>query len=538
MHAGLLDFFILEASECVERLDGLLAHASSGVSDFDAFVRDVRALRGSATMSKIQGIADVASGLERIGKGLRDGSVAWSEALKGAVVAAIDDLKILIRGVRTWGSAEERRAADRAAELQALAPAAHRRSAATPSVGGGSADFLASEMARVAASLVRYADDPGPISAFEETLRHVRALRGVAALLDLPPLAEVVATVDESTKKLELTGASPTAEQQELFRAAAAVLREGSDAVHGGGRPDPGSAAVEAFTAAASSFHESGGETDQVVPISTLFPDGGGPHVLHASSNPPTTPSQRFKLEVISHSEHLRRLVFDARGAADAPTRQRLGRELRGAVLLLARKAESFAEDGVAKALHAFVDGAAALEERVLAALEEASVILTTPGTTPFASRIEALAGTAPTPVRASTPVPAGTPATPIAVTPTPRPATPLATPPVIVRAPTPEHSETVASTTPLAAAPSGGALHDMLGAGIAGLSHLADEPLSEPVPVEDDGIVPIQDLLYRGTAALRRAIELGDVLKKSATAADPGDLAELYDLLELTTSE
>jgi hypothetical protein len=90
----------------------------------------------------------------------------------------------------------------------------------------------------------------------------------------------------------------------------------------------------------------------------------------------------------------------------------------------------------------------------------------------------------------------------------------------------------------PVAAAPSGAALHDMLGEGISGLSRLEDEPLSEPVEVEDDGIVPIQDLLYRGTAALRRAIELGDALKKSATASDAERLTELYDLLELAATE
>src|ERR1019366_7228827 len=133
--------------------------------------------------------------------------------------------------------------------------------------------FLASEMANVANSLVSYADSPGLVRAFEDPVRHVRALRGVAALLDLPPLAEVVATVDESTKKLELTGVPPTAEQCELFRSAAVVLQEGSDAVRGGRRPDPGSLAVQAFTAAASSFLEGGGEGDRVVPVSTLFPD-------------------------------------------------------------------------------------------------------------------------------------------------------------------------------------------------------------------------------------------------------------------------
>lgn len=547
MHAGLLDFFILEASECVERLDTLLANATTGPPDLIAFGRDARALRGSATMAKLQGIANVASGLERIAKGLSDGGVGWSAALRGAVIAAVDDLKILIRGVRTWGSEEERRAADRAEELQAFAPAMRRRSGAVPGVGGGSAGFLASELEAVADSLVRVAGHPEPAPAFAETLRRVRALRGVAALLDLPPLAEVVASVDESTKQLELSGATPTSEQCALFRAAAAVLREGAVAVQSGSRPDPGSRAVGAFTEAASTFLDSGSDAVAVVPISALFPDEGGPHVVYAATNPPTTPSQRFQLEVVSQAEHLRRLVFDARGAADPPTRQRLGRELRSAVRLLARAAESFAETGIANALHAFVEGAGALEERVLFALEEASAILAKPGDVPVASRIEALAGTAPTPVRSSTPVRGG------AAVRTSRTATPA-------RGGTPERTGTpVRGGTPVRAQPpvpvdepppaafpaalheaahSGSSLSDMLGESIAALSRLAEEPLSEPAFVEDDDVVPIQDLLYRGDAALHRAIELGKVLRSADGAADPESLAELYDLLELAASE
>src|SRR5579862_758340 len=241
MNAGLLDFFILEASECVERLDGLLAHTAAAPPDLVEFGRDVRALRGSATMARLQGIANVAAALERIGKGLRDGSLQWDTALKGAVTAAVDDLKILIRGVRTWGSEEERRAADRADELQTFAPAVRRRSGAGAGIGGRSAGFLSSELVAVADSLDGFAEHPDPAKAFDETLRRVRALRGVAALLDLPPLAEVVATVDESTKKFELSGAAPTGAQRDLFRAAATVLREGAAAVLGGSRPDPGS---------------------------------------------------------------------------------------------------------------------------------------------------------------------------------------------------------------------------------------------------------------------------------------------------------
>jgi chemotaxis protein histidine kinase CheA len=391
----------------VERLDSLFARG--GAPDAEVFARDARALRGSATMAKVSGIADVAAGLERIAKGLRDGSLAWSDALRGAVIAAVDDLKILIRGVRTWGSEEERRAADRAEELQALAPAGHRRSGAAPSVGGGSAGFLAAETAEVAAGLRRLADDTGRSVTFTDTLRRLRALRGVAALLDLPPLAEVVAGVDETAKALELGSAAPSDAQRTLFRAAAVVLREGSDAVQAGGRPDPASSAVEAFAAAAE-LVEASTDTDLVVPIRSLFPDDGGAHILHASPNPPTTPAKRFRLEAVSQAEHLRRLVSDARRAADALTRGRLGRELRSAVRSLAAAAESYAEFVVARALYACVDGASGLEPRVLAALDEASAILSTSGDAPLGPRFEALAGTAPTPIRASTPIRAAAP--------------------------------------------------------------------------------------------------------------------------------
>ena len=77
MSTGLLDFFVLEGSECVEQIDGLLSRAASGAPDLDAFARNARALRGSATMAKVPGITELANALERLVKGLRDGSVQW-----------------------------------------------------------------------------------------------------------------------------------------------------------------------------------------------------------------------------------------------------------------------------------------------------------------------------------------------------------------------------------------------------------------------------------------------------------------------------
>jgi hypothetical protein len=87
--------------------------------------------------------------------------------------------------------------------------------------------------------------------------------------------------------------------------------------------------------------------------------------------------------------------------------------------------------------------------------------------------------------------------------------------------------------------APSGAALSNLLGAGIAGLSRLETEHLSQPADIdEDDGVVPIQELLYRGKAALRRAIEIGETVKRLGAAPTADTLDELFDLLQLAAAE
>lgn len=86
--------------------------------------------------------------------------------------------------------------------------------------------------------------------------------------------------------------------------------------------------------------------------------------------------------------------------------------------------------------------------------------------------------------------------------------------------------------------APTGAALQHALDSGLSGLARLNDEPLAEPQNVEDDGVVPIQDLLYRGKAALARAREVGDNIKAAGLSPDADALAELFDLLELAASD
>jgi hypothetical protein len=268
---------------------------------------------------------------------VREGALPWDAAIRGVMTSAVDDLKILLRGVRTWGSAEDQRAAARIAEINHYAPAG--ATPATPSQTGAGAQFLVSETHEIARALDTFLAQPSDRGALADILRRTRGLRGVAAIKDLPPLAEVVEAVERAAKPLELAPVAPNSRQNALFVAASAVLRDASVALSRGMRVDPEGPEVRRFADAALALEDLG-EADVIVPISTLFFNDAGPHVVDQSPNPPTTPGERFRLEVVSQAEHLRRLVADAQAARDTATRERLMRELRSALRALKRSAE------------------------------------------------------------------------------------------------------------------------------------------------------------------------------------------------------
>lgn len=521
MTGGLLDFFILEASEYVDQLDGLASGASKSPPDAEPFARAARALRGAATMAKVKGIADVAQGLERLARQVREGHLRWDTATRGTAIAAIDDIKILVRGVRSWGDAEDKRAAARTRELEQLAP----KQVQTIQRGKGAA-FLATATADAAAGLLSFAEQPGSAEDFAETMRRVRALRGVAALKDLPPLAEVVDAVDVAAKPIELRQASATAERRRLFRAAALVLLEGGEAVRVGDLPPTESVAVREFAHAAETLRSGDRDTDDVVPIASLFPAGDPASFITPAPNPPTTAAQRFRLEVVSQAEHLRRLVADGRAAVDAATRDRVGRELRTAVRALARAALSFQATEIAELLQAAERGAAALDQRALWVLDEAGTELSRPESGPesVAPRFLALAQRL-----------AGTPPAPIQTTPArSRRSNGTPTPGSSGRPVTPARAGAVTGGGPT----SGAALRDLLASGIAGLSPLETTHLAEPSHGEEDDVIPIEELLFRGREALDAALHLGERLRDAQTIPDADTLAELYDLLQLAAAD
>jgi len=536
---GVIELFVLQASDYIEQLDGVLNAAGNSTADGEALARGARMLRGSATMTKLPGVAEVAAGIERVGRALREGTLLWEPGLRSALTSAIDDLKILVHGVRAWGPAEDQRAQQRSSELARYAPQLARSN--TPSAAAGGSAFLANEAAEIAVSLDQLLAHPGDAALLGNLLGRVRGLRGVAATRDLPPLADVVDAIDRAGKPLELTSNPvPTPQQLALFQAASTLLRRAAIELRSIGRPDPASPEVQRFTAAAAALDEATAESAPIVPIADLFFADNGPHVVDVAPNPPTTPGQRFRLEAVSQAEHLLRLVSEAQVAADIAGRDRLSRELRGALRALGAAADSFGERDVATWIGEVSSLVAALDPGALSAMRQVSALLAHPGSRSdqLAQQLARLRGGAPAPARP--PMPGA--ATPRPAMPAPAPGAPAAPRPSAaagsqfpvpgVGRPTPNGGRSTRT-------PTGRDLAALLDTGISALgAQLSQRPLSKAVPIIDEHLVPIETLLFRGRAALDRARSLRNELRDAARSPSPDELSELYDLLELAASE
>ncbi len=564
--SGFLEFFILEAGDYVEQLDAVLL-GSGGPSgpDTDAMQRVARALRGTATMAKLPAFAELAAGVERVGRALQQGALRWDPALGGALVAAIDDLKILLRAARAWSSSEDQRASARTAELSRYAPARPAGAASAPPAAPSAAPgtFLATEAANIAAGLELLTTRPDADTA-ANVLRRVRALRGVAGVKEVAPLADALEATEDAARGLESGADEMSAEARKLLEAAAAYLRTLASALRGeGGEVDGASPAREAFNSALDNWSTGASEREVVVPIADLFYGDATPGLVEASPNPPTSTAQRFRLELVSLGEHLRQVVDAARRAGDPASQTRARRDLKKALRALQAAATSFGRTEVASFIGEHLDAAEHVDFLGLAALEDLASVLTDPGTEDerLVARLRDIAGKRdlssaigmgfgeeqPTAEpAASAPAATSRPPSPLAIA-TPaferaavEPPAPVATaaptvePPPVAAAPAPTPAPAPAPVATSALDKGSAALIDST---IAALDALDTHTFARPTPVPEDTIVPIESLLYRGRAALDRAVELRDEMKRAGRRDDDA-IEELFDLLELARAE
>jgi len=301
MSHTLSDYFALEAGEYLEQLDALLGQP--GTPDADRLLRLARGVRGSARMADERAIAGVAERLEGAARALHERALPWSEPLRACAIRTVDDLKVLVRARGKWGPAEETRARDAAARWDAF-PVGGR--APAPAAAPGMEQllpFVRREVMAVVSELEHVLEDlrrsPESREPLRGVVRRMRPLRGVTGLEVLAPVLEVLEGVEDTAAEILSRSAPVTGAYQQVLAEAATALQRALVAVE---RSDAAAAeaALEPFRAARDGVAESDSseaeDDESVVPISDLFFDDAGPHVL-SSPLAPTVPEGRAEAE-------------------------------------------------------------------------------------------------------------------------------------------------------------------------------------------------------------------------------------------------
>lgn len=500
----LLRFFHAEAREYLDAVEGLVGSGES--FEAGSFVAAARALRGSATMARVPRVAEIALAMERLANAVRDGEIEWTDSLRRELGDAVVGLRRLVATSHNWTPDDERHAADRLAALRALLPAGVR-TPPSPAAAGTTPIFIALQSSAIAADLEKFLLNPVDRALIDDVVNRLKSLRGIAGVADHPPLGEVADAVERALRELAPDALLSEADT-ELLTAAAGVFRRASSELRARGQFERTTGEVDRFArAAAASASPASLSEAPIVRIEELFFTDAGPHLVQRGTAPSRSAEARFREEVVTRAEHLRRLVAEARVAMDPFTRERVRRDLKTHLARLDEFARSYGAQQVASvvaeaaALDSFTD------ESVLDAVEAVGRILTTPGIALDEMERRLAVGER----KRWTPV-------------APSPVLPLMTPTPVER-------------QRLTPSRSGRALQEMLGQSLSRLASLEDVPLAEPVRVDDDAIVPVESLLFRGPAALERARALRDDMRRRGTV-DPDELQELYDLLDLARTE
>lgn len=375
--SGVRHFFVLEASEYVERLDALVTNAGSEGPEADALLRVSRALRGASSMARLEALVGLGAAVERVSRGLRDGAIAWGDELHAALSEAVADLRTLIGRAREWDSSEDALAQARTSALLALVPP--EMGSPTGQAGAGGAQSAGSEAVsalaasggtlhlvngtgELAAALSASVDRPDDHNLLADLRRRAGALRGVAAVADHAPLEELLDALDNGLRSLESPLPRPA---QTSLASASRVLRRAAEDLRAGRPIDP-DAEWRAATDSASRLGTVAEEA--VVPIGHLFHDDPGPHVLEEASEPPVTPLARFRMESAGQAEHLRRLVADAREAGRPD--ERAATRIEAALLALRDVADSYGETRLARLIASGAEAAVKADRLTLDAVD------------------------------------------------------------------------------------------------------------------------------------------------------------------------
>lgn len=528
------EYFRNEARGILERLEETVRGSSDGFVDAEGLRTHGRALRGSAQLAREERVRDLAHALEVAGRAVGAGLIGWTADLKECALETLEEVQRLADDdpeepsgdarvaelLRRWralgieppirtggaspGAAAEAPVPDPvpSAQVDAPAPADFLRFVATE---------LAGILSTLEAAVPALARDPHDREPLKSILRRQRVLFGAAQLERVPPVAEVLRTIDEITRLIARLDAAVTGYWLDVYRSARDVLAAVVGPLDRGEDPPVPDAAMQRLRTLRDRLVEREG--------------GAAPSGLAAAQGDelPVEVVNFFRTEaeaLVNRIDHM----IGGRVGMPQP-------EVRDAFTALRDIARTFGFVRTAE----LVDRALAdIEERsgadVPAILSElrATVAQEVPGesvpaASPQPGSSDPAAGTADVRSEAGAVEPLAPaeivePAPVDPVQPSPAAAFPL-DPHLVVETTAVGSAEPGAriEASPAEAAPSGA--------------------IPAPESVADD-VVEIETLLYRGEPALRRALELRPELERAITDPSARDvLDEVFDLIRLGMS-
>jgi hypothetical protein len=483
MSVGLLDFFVLEASDYIDRLQRLVATDDPQGPDSATLLKLARGLRGSAVMARLGSFADAASGLERGARLLHEGRIAWTHGLAAAVTESIAELRGLVPMARLWGESHDQRARTAGGRLSSVLDAVERHGELMQSGG-------------MPAQAPAPAEPNSAVTAFFDRIDHGANAPATPSPMSSPvPPTPVAMRSDES----------------------ASVGRPARDSL------------------ASPDTHM------PIVPIASLAPSHDLDAVVYRAPNPPVTFAQRFITDVSPLIASLRARLAPLRQGATQEASADMMAAFRPVLVSLRDTAASYQHEDIRVFCDGVLTAQAPLPAPAAGALDTALTVILQQDLSPHlrAQRLAELRRV----VFASTPLSSGvsssdaasrpngsfTPRnrTPVLATVIPTPTTMRPTPP----APRGRELNSLLSTS----------LEKVRELDVTPLDLIAitegSGPPSASAPDGEPDVVPIDALLYRGPRALSRARHIVGQLRSAGDPHDDALISELLDLVDLAGS-
>lgn len=312
---GVNEFFVLEAGEYLDRLASLIAGPAAPPAD--ELLRSARALRGSALMASQAPIARAAGGLEALIRAVRESRRPWDAAAAGAAGEAVTEIKSFLTRLPRWADTDSAAAEALAVRLEVVAGVPTRQAPGAASASDtGTRAFVAREGAAVASVLDQAGRilraGPGSREALQAALARTQPLRGLAALADYPPLAEILDAVELTAADVERGDLDGPTAAGVLDAAARAMSRAARDVLERG-RPDPEAGETRQLGDLLAGIRHA---IPPIIPIDELFPDDGQPGIVQ--SGPAPAPG---RAEMVSRGERLRQVADDLEKAGSPAQR-------------------------------------------------------------------------------------------------------------------------------------------------------------------------------------------------------------------------